>query len=253
MEKMQGFLIDLDGTTYNDSIPIPGALEAIHWLRGNGIPFRFITNTTMKSRETLQDKLQGIGITAHKEEIFSAAYAGSLYVRRKANSTCFLLLLDDAKKEYIGLEGREDKVDYVVVGDLGKHANFENLNTGFRYLLNGAELVALQKNRYWLSDNGYEMDAGAFVAMLEYAANTKATLIGKPARPFFEMALKDLNCSAENVMMIGDDIESDIAGAKRLGMKTALVRTGKFRRQDLERSEVKPDYILSSIHDLISN
>jgi len=246
----KGLLIDLDGTIYNDTVPIPGALETIEWLRDMDMPFRFITNTTMKSRETLQKKLMKMGIECRREDIFSAAYAGSLYVRQKPGANCYLLILEDAKKEYIGLERPGEKVDFVVVGDLGQEADFDRLNTAFRHLFNGAELVALQKNRFWLSDEGYMMDAGAYVAMLEYAANVTATLIGKPTHAFFEMALKDMNLSAEEVLMIGDDIESDIGGARKMGMQTCLVKTGKFRQTDVEKSGIVPDFTLSSFAGL---
>ncbi len=250
MAKISGLLIDLDGTVYNDSVPIPGSVDTIRWLRELQVPFRFLTNTTMKSQETLQQKLASMGIRINKEAIFSAAYAGSLYVRQKPSASCHLLILDDAKKEYAGLQSKSEQVDYVVVGDLGDEMTFAKLNKAFRCLLNGALLVALQKNRYWLSDKGYTLDAGAFVAMLEYAANTEAVLIGKPAPAFFTLALQDLRLPAEQVLMIGDDIESDVGGAKAIGMSAALVRTGKFRAEDLARAQVRPDFVMDSIADL---
>ncbi len=250
MSSIKGLLIDIDGVIYNDTQPIPGSKETIAWLKEKGIPYRFITNTTMKSRDTLAAKLTSMGIETNKEQIFSAAYAASLYVRRR-NGCCFMLLLDDAKKDYKDLECTSSKADYVVVGDMGKMFSYELLNKAFRYLHNGALLIALQKNRFWLSDEGYTLDAGAFVALLEYAADTEAVLIGKPARPFFETALSDLGLSPSEVMMVGDDVESDICGAAELGLKTCLVQTGKFRQNDLDKSSVKPDVLVKSIHSLI--
>ncbi len=248
--KIKGMLIDLDGTVYNDSIPIAGAVETIRWLRERQVPFRFLTNTTMKSRATLQQKLAAMGIQVAKEEIFSAAYAGSLYVRQKPSASCHLLILDDAKKEYAGLQSESEQVDYVVAGDLGEEVTFARLNKAFRCLFNGAQLVALQKNRYWLSDKGYTLDAGAFVALLEYAANTEAILIGKPSSEFFALALQDMRLPAEEVLMIGDDIEADVGGAQAIGMCAALVRTGKFREEDLGKG--KPDFLLNSFAELRS-
>lgn len=247
MSQIQGVLIDLDGVMYNDSRAIPGASQTIHWLEEKNIPYRFITNTTMKSRRTLHEKLKNFGISVRENKIFSAAYAASLFVRQKKNATCFLLLLDDAKKEFQGLEKNEGEVDYVVAGDLGDNFTYELLNTAFLKLHNGARLIATQKNRFWLSDQGFKLDAGPFAVLLEYAADTESILIGKPAETFFKMALMDLNLPAENVMMIGDDIESDIIGANRLGISTCLVQTGKYRSEDLLKSKVKPDYLLPSI------
>jgi HAD superfamily hydrolase (TIGR01458 family) len=250
MKRVDGLLIDLDGTIYNDSQPVPGAMDTIAWLHTLKIPFRFITNTTMKSRTTLQQKLLRMGIEVKENEIFSAAYAGSLYVRQTYSAACHLLLLDDAKKDYQGLESDSEFADYVIVGDLGDKISFDKLNKAFRCLINGADLIALQKNRFWMSDQGYTLDAGAFVALLEYAANKEAILIGKPDRAFFDLVLRDLGLKADEVVMIGDDIESDIAGAKAIGMRAALVQTGKFRTEDLARADVQPDFLLGSIGEL---
>lgn len=250
MKRIQGILIDLDGVIYNDTVLIPGARAAIAWLQQQGMPFRFLTNTTMKSRFHLRQKLAQMGIHVAEKEIFSAAYAGAQFVRQRPGATCHLLISEAAKSEYAGLESAAERVDYVVAGDLGEALGFSHLNAAFQRLYHGAQLIALQKNRYWISDAGVTLDAGAFVALLEYAANTSAILIGKPAPGFFRMALQDLNLPAENVMMIGDDIESDIAGARALGICSVLVQTGKFRAQDLERNDIQPDLILPSIQSL---
>jgi len=119
-------------------------------------------------------------------------------------------------------------------------------------LFEGAELIALQKNRFWLSDDGYTLDAGAFVALLEYAANKESILIGKPSKAFFETALNDLGCTIDEVLMIGDDIESDIKGAQAIGIKSVLVQTGKFLPQDQERDDVIPWKTISSIKNIIN-
>jgi HAD superfamily hydrolase (TIGR01458 family) len=250
--SIKGLLIDLDGVVYNDSEIIPGSVDTIRQLRQKNIPFRFITNTTMKCRDTLRKKLNNFGIDVEANEIFSAAYAAAKYVSQFPKAKCHLMLKEDSKKEFIGMESEEENVDFVVAGDLGDAVTFDLLNNAFVRLMNGAKLIALQKNRFWLSDRGYTLDAGAFIALLEYSSNQEAILIGKPERKFFELALLDLNLPPENVMMIGDDIESDIGGAAQLNIRTCMVQTGKFRQQDIDRSEVKPDYIISSIADIYS-
>ncbi len=250
MNEIKGFLIDLDGVIYNDTVPIEGAAQTIQWLDKNRYPYRFITNTTMKSRKTLRKKLADMGIEASESKIFSAAYAAARYVKSKGDVSCFLMLTEDAKREYSGLESDSENVDYVIAGDLGEQITFDILNEAFVRLFNGAELIALQKNRYWLSDRGYTLDAGAFVALLEFAANVESVLIGKPAKPFFETALNDLNLPAGEVLMIGDDIESDIIGASNLGINTCLVKKGKFEEKNYKLSGVKPDFLLNSIAEL---
>jgi HAD superfamily hydrolase (TIGR01458 family) len=249
--NIKGLLIDLDGVIYNDTQLIPGAAKTIEYLQKNEIPFRFITNTTMKSRETLQKKLSGFGIEVPEKFIFSAAYAAAQYIRNQGKTKCFLLIDDDAQKEYYDLDLKSDKPDYVVVGDLGENITFDKLNAAFQKLFKGAKLIALQKNRYWLSDKGFTLDAGAFVALLEYSAQKESILIGKPSKTFFETALKDLNLSLQDVLMVGDDIESDIIGAQAMGIKGVLVQTGKFLPKDLERQDVRPWRTIKSISELI--
>ncbi len=247
---IKGLLIDLDGVIYNDSRPIAGAKETIAWLVEQNIPFRFVTNTTMKHRSSLVQKLAQMGIDVPLDYIFSAAYAAAQYLASFKQNKAFLLLTEDAKREFKNITQAERDVNFVVVGDLGDDFTVPLLNKAFNCLMNGARLIALQKNRFWLSDEGYRVDAGAFVALLEYAAQVRAKLIGKPAKPFFQLALKDLQLNAGQVLMIGDDVESDILGANRLGIKTCLVKTGKFRAQDLARAKVQPDFLIDSIATL---
>ncbi len=247
---LKGILVDLDGVIYNDTQPIQGAAETIRWLQNRNIPFRFITNTTMKNRTTLRQKLQKMGIEVPESNIFSAVSATVAYLKQFSPNRSYLLLTEDAKQEFAGIEQSDRDVNFVVVGDLGQNMKIELLNRAFNCLMQGAKLIALQKNRFWLSDQGYQIDAGAFVALLEYAANTRATVIGKPSKDFFNLALKELNASADQVLMVGDDIESDIQGAAALKIKTCLVKTGKFLQKDLDRSPVKPDFLIESIAQL---
>ena len=172
------------------------------------------------------------------------------YISQFPGAKCHLMLMEDAKMEFIGLESAELNVDFVVAGDLGDAVTFDLLNNAFVRLMEGAKLVALQKNRFWLSDKGYTLDAGAFIALLEYSSNQQAILIGKPEKKFFELALDDLNLPPDEALMIGDDIESDIGGAAKLDMCTCIVRTGKFRQEDVDSAQMKPDYIIPSITNI---
>ena len=138
----------------------------------------------------------------------------------------------------------------MVLGDAGDNFTYASLNKAFRFVLDGAELVAMEKDRYWMGSDGLMLGAGPFVAAVEYAAGVEAKLIGKPSRNFFELALRDMSVRAEEAAVIGDDVVSDVAGGKKLGMKGILVKTGKFRKEALERAEVKPDLILDSVAEL---
>jgi HAD superfamily hydrolase (TIGR01458 family) len=127
---------------------------------------------------------------------------------------------------------------------------YEKLNRAFAALRDGARLVCLHKNRWWQTSRGPLLDAGAFVSGLEYAAQTEAEIVGKPTAAYFESALDELDATPGDALMVGDDVEADIGGAKRVGMRAVLVRTGKFRPAALEEADPEPDAVIDSITDL---
>ena len=249
-QDSRAFLIDLDGVLYDDNQPIPGAAEVIAYLREKGYPFRFATNTTMRCRASLRRKLAGFGLEVSEDEIFSAPVAATRYLRKQGRPRVFLLLKEDAHRDFAGLEITDQQPDFVVMGDMGDEVNAALLNKAFRLLLGGAELIALQKNRYWKTAEGLTLDAGPFVVALEYATGQQARVVGKPSLDFFQLAVNDLGVPPAQVAMIGDDIEVDVGGAQRAGLKGILVRTGKFRETDLLWG-IEPDGVMDSIADLV--
>lgn len=250
MEPFKGFLIDLDGVLYIEDRVTPGAVEAVNWLRQQGYPLRFLTNTTMWSRDALVRKLMRLGIQAESGEMFSTAAVAAKWLADQGVSRVQLLLTEDAQKDFAGFEITTRKPEVVVVGDLGATIRFDILNHAFLSVKAGARLVALQKGRYWQTKNGLALDAGAFVAALEYATESEAELIGKPNPTYFNTALADLGIDPSRVAMIGDDILMDIGGAQAIGMSTILVLSGKYAYDSQPPVSVKPDWTLDSIADL---
>jgi phospholysine phosphohistidine inorganic pyrophosphate phosphatase len=242
-----GFLFDLDGTVYQEGRAIPGAAEALEELRRHGYPFRFTTNTTRRPRRVLAEWLQGMGIQARTEEILSAPAAATRWLRDRGIRRVQLLLNEATFEDLTGFEITDRNPEVVVVGDLGESWTFPLLNQAFRNLMDGAELLAIQRNRYWKTDGGLSLDAGPFVAALEYGSGKVATLVGKPSPAFFEAAARDLGLPKERITVVGDDLESDVAGARAAGMCGIAVRTGKYRPQDEERAREAADVVLDSI------
>ncbi len=250
MKNIKGFLIDLDGVIYIEDQTIAGAVEAVNWLRQQGFPFRFLTNTTMHSRDALVAKLSRFGIQAESGEMFSTAVVAAKWLAAKGVSRVQLLLPEDPQKDFADFEITDNQPEVVVVGDLGAQFNFDILNSAFLSVKAGAQLIALQRGRWWQTKSGLAMDAGAFVVALEYAAETEAELIGKPNRAYFEMALMDIGFEPASVAMIGDTVDTDIIGAVDVGMPTILVRTGNYAVDTPESLPVQPDWTLDSIADL---
>jgi phospholysine phosphohistidine inorganic pyrophosphate phosphatase len=222
----KGLLIDLDGTLYTESGAVPGALEALSHLEEAGIPYRYVTNTTRKPRREVVSRLHKLGFQAREELVFTPATAANALLKgKKCHALVALVLLEDLP----GLVPEDEAPEYVLVGDLGYGFDYARLNAAFRHLVDGAELVALQKNRCWREADGLSLDVGPFVAALEYASGKTALVVGKPEVAYFEAALRDLGLQTREVAMVGDDAEADVAGAQRAGLRGIQVRTGKYR------------------------
>ena len=249
---MRAILFDLDGVLYNSGTPIEGAAETMAWVRARGIPHRFVTNTSARTRAQLAKKLNRFGIAATEDDILTPALAAADWLREHAQGPVALFVKESTWSEFSGLsilpQDTECGASYVVIGDLEEGWNFRTLNRAFRLLHSNPEaaMIALGMTRYWLGETGMQLDVAPFVAALEHATGRQPMVFGKPGAPFFHAAAARLGVPLEEVLMVGDDIETDVGGAQHAGLKGALVRTGKFRPADLARG-VTPDAILDSI------
>jgi len=243
----------VDGVLHVSGQPIPGAADAVRRLRGNGHRLRFVTNTTTRSRARLAEELRAAGIEVEDEEVQTTADAAVTALRgRRVLALVMHALVGDLD----GIELVGEGADAVLVGGADETPetnlvfSYMNLARAFAELELGARLYCLHKNRWWQTARGPLLDAGAFVAGLEYAADVEAVVLGKPSPSYFAAALQALDSDPDRAWMVGDDLESDIAGAQAVGLKTVLVRTGKFRPDAVEASRVRPDGIVSSIVQL---
>ena len=233
---------------------IPGAPETVKALREGGHPLRLVTNNTTRARWKLAAELRSLGIDVAEDEISTTPIAaGKLLTGLRV-----LALTMDSVKEDLARHVKlvDEKAEIVLVGgadetdETEEVFRYERLNRAFAELSEGARLVCLHRNRWWQTADGPLLDAGAFVAGLEYAAGVEAEVVGKPTAAYFEAALAELGASVDDAVMVGDDVEADVGAAKRLGMRGVLVRTGKFRRDTLASAHPQPDAIIDSIADL---
>jgi HAD superfamily hydrolase (TIGR01458 family) len=243
-------LLDLDGVLYVEDAPIPGALEAVAALRDRGLELRFVTNTTSRPRRDILARLERLGMPVPANELITPARLAVDHCLATGRLRALLLMHDEVKADLAGLETVGEDADVVVVGDLGEGFDYAVLNHAFRELLGGAELVALQKNRYWRTPDGLSLDVGPFVAALEYASGRDAVVVGKPAPAFFATVLAGLGVDPDDAVMVGDDVESDVGGALRAGLSGVLVRTGKYRADAVAASGIEPTATVDSIAEV---
>jgi HAD superfamily hydrolase (TIGR01458 family) len=251
---MTAILLDIDGVLHVSGDPIPGAADAVRALRAEGHQLRFVTNNTTRARAGLARELQAIGIELDEDEISTTPIAaGKLLEGMRVLALTMSSVREDLAAHVTLVE---ENAEAVLLGGADETAEtdeifaYENLNRAFAALREGARLVCLHKNRWWQTAGGPLLDAGAFVAGLEYAAQVEAEIVGKPTAAYFEAALAELDSTPSEAVMVGDDVEADIGGAKQIGMRGVLVQTGKFRPAALEEADPQPDAVIGSIAEL---
>ncbi|RIA83005.1 phospholysine phosphohistidine inorganic pyrophosphate phosphatase [Glomus cerebriforme] len=235
MVTIRGVLIDLSGTLHVGDEACEGAVAGLKKLRQSGIPFRFCTNTTNQSVAKLEKKLTKLGFEGHKNEIFTSLLACRNIVLSRGLRP--LLFLEDAALEDFHGIPTEEPNNAVVVGLSQTNFRYEMLNKAFRILINdqNTPFIAIHKAKYFAEPDGLSLGPGPFIESLEYASGVKPTVVGKPEKSFYELALQDMDLlnDANHVVMIGDDVANDLgSGAKELGLIRYLVKTGKYRTGD---------------------
>jgi HAD superfamily hydrolase (TIGR01450 family) len=271
LHGIRGLLLDLDGVLVLAERPIDGAAEALSSLDAAGVPYLIVTNTSLVSRATLSRIGARMGLHTPPERLQSALSATAAYcATRFAGRGLYVLATDDALTEFAGqrLVNAADadagaEVAAVVLGDAVDQLTREALDRAFRLVRGGAELVGMHRNKWWLTPAGVTLDAGAYLAGLEYATDTRATVVGKPSRAFFQLAADRLLAELASrdggrrpgrgsLAMVGDDVWSDIDGARRAGLRTIFVHTGKHGAAELDAAAAgprgfRPDVVASSL------
>lgn len=248
---IRAVLFDIDGTLFTGSEPIPGAIETIRHMQNFRIPYLYLSNGTRRSRKSVLQKLAGLGLPVYEEQIITPAIAAIRLLIKRGIDRCSLLTTEDLAQDFrsAGIMITDD-ASVLVVGDAGESFTYAAMNHASRQLHAGFELIALEKDRYWMDTDGLSLGAGAFVSALEYATGVTAMVIGKPSPAFFGMAIECVGSTPEQTLMVGDDIITDIAGAQAAGLYGALVMTGKFCKAALDESGIRPDILISSVADL---
>jgi HAD superfamily hydrolase (TIGR01458 family) len=249
---IEGVLLDIDGVLTVSWEPLPGAADALRRLREDGVPFRLITNTTTKTRSALAATLRDAGLDVRDDEVVTAVVATADHLRgHHPGAGVFVLSDGDASADLDGIRLVDvEDADVIVLGGASDDFTYQTMNRIFRRLMDGAALVGMHRNLFWKTARGWELDGGAYLAGLEEATRTRATICGKPEPPSFLAALRMLGFEPAQTAMVGDDVVTDIAGARSLGIRGVLVRTGKYRHGDEGRLESPPDHVIGSVADV---
>ncbi|MFF4042964.1 TIGR01458 family HAD-type hydrolase [Streptomyces sp. NPDC001816] len=251
MESVRAVLIDIDGVLTVSWKPLPGAVEALRRIRAAGLGVALVTNTTSRTRASIAETLAGAGFEVDAEDVLTApALTAAHLAEHFPGARCALLNSGDIEEDLGGITLVDERPDVVVLGGAGPEFDYAALNRAFGFLQQGARLLAVHRNLYWRTEAGLQLDSGAFLLGLEKAARVEAEVMGKPSPAFFEAALARLGVTADQALMVGDDVESDVLAAQRVGIAGVLVRTGKYQPETLAGASGTPDHVVDSFADL---
>ena len=249
---MLGYLIDMDGVLYRGKDLIPGADLFVKQLRAHGIPFRFLTNNSQRTRRDVATKLQRLGIEVEAEHVFTCAMATARFLAaQKPGGTAFVIgeggLLNALHQH--GYAVVDQDPDYVIVGE-GRTFNLELVESAVTMIHRGAKLIATNLDPNCPTASGLRPGCGAMVAMLEAATGARAFSVGKPSPVMMRAARKELGLTTDETTMIGDTMETDILGAVQLGFHSVLVLSGGTRPEDLPHYPYQPELVVESVAEL---
>jgi HAD superfamily hydrolase (TIGR01458 family) len=247
---MACILLDIDGVLHVSGDPIPGAVDAVATLRRSGHALRFVTNNSTRPRSRLAEELREMGFALEDEELQTTPGAAA---RELTGKRVLALVMAAVVPDLDALELVGHDAEAVLIGGCDETLepnqvfSYMNLARAFEEIQMGASFYCLHKNKWWQTSRGPMLDSGAFVSGLEYATGVDATVLGKPSPSYFAAALDALDAEPERTWLVTDDVEADVRGARLFGMRTALVRTGKFRPETLEAADPSPDIVVSSL------
>ena len=247
--KFNGVMFDIDGVLEFQGQAYPGAVELVEFLRQKGITIRILSNSTLKSRKVCTEKLNRHGFGLTDREVITASWATARYLRALKPKSCWVMLKGRGIEEFKEFNMDDEAPEYIVLGDYREGFKFENMNKALKLLLQGTQLIVMIPEKVDHSLGGVELTVGAYGQMLEDAAGIKATYIGKPSAYMFDIAIDGMGLDRTEVLMVGDRVSTDIAGARQAGIPSALVKTGEFKKSDLS-GDVQPDYMVNAINEI---
>lgn len=247
MKKNIPLLIDFDGVIKLGNRIAPDAKNFFTFIEKECIPACILSNSTLRTSELIKNFLLERSL---KLEIPAfTAFDVTLEYVKKHYSKVKVYCRDYLLHHFEGMID-EHRPEAVVIGDIGDRWNYETMNEIFNYVMNGAEIIAMHKNKFWQPEGKLILDAGAFITAIEFATGKQAIVIGKPSSHYFKTALEEIGFSGNNnFTMIGDDLENDILAAQKIGATGILILTGKTKLEDIKDS--KPDFVVNSLSEAI--
>lgn len=250
--EVDGVLLDIDGVLVTSWRPLPGAARALEHLEERGLPRAFLTSTTSLTRAQIVQRLGAAGMAVEPGEVLTAAVLTAEYLQATHPGARVWLINSgaDLAEDMPGVELDAERPEVVVLGGAGEAFDHRALSRVVELMLEGVPVVAMHRALVWATADGLRVDTGVYLPGLQEAGGAGITVVGKPSITAFLAASDLVGVEPTRLMMVGDDLHSDVLAAQRAGLTGTLVRTGKFRAPVLEVSPHKPHHVLDSIADL---
>ncbi|MDK2795512.1 MAG: hypothetical protein PWQ58_711 [Archaeoglobaceae archaeon] len=252
--KKKGFILDIDGVVGRSVEPIEEGVRGVLKLIEAGKRVVFVSNNSTRSRRILLERIKSFGIPASERDIISATHATASFIAREKNGARVFTTGEEGLKEELLNAGLKlvdyEEADYLVVGS-NRNLDYELMTKALRCCLRGVRYVATNPDKIFPSENGPTPGTGLIIGALYWMTGRKPdVIVGKPSKVIMLEALRRLGLRAEDVVVVGDQIEVDVVAGKRIGASTLLVLTGVAKKEDLEKASTKPDYVLPSLESL---
>ncbi|MET1124011.1 MAG: HAD-IIA family hydrolase [Archaeoglobaceae archaeon] len=253
--KKEGFIIDVDGVVGRSTVAIPEGVEAVKLLKRMGKKIVFVSNNSTRSRSTLLERLRSFGLEVSEREILVATYATALFIAREKPGAKVFTTGEEGLIEELKLAGLKivdyNEAEYLVVGS-NRNINFEIMTKALRACLRGIRYVATNPDRIFPGDDGPIPGTGMIIGALYWMTGREPdVVVGKPSPVIMREALRMLGLKADEVVVVGDQIDVDVAAGRAIGAETLLVLTGVTTRENLremiERYGIEPDYVAESL------
>ncbi|WP_394218587.1 TIGR01457 family HAD-type hydrolase [Halobacillus trueperi] len=253
MKEYKGYLIDLDGTMYKGAERIEGASEFVEYLKAKDLPFMYLTNNSSKTVDQIAEKLNQIGVRAKPEQVYTSSLATAEYISsKKEKARVFAIgeegLFDALRQE--GLELVQEEADFVVIG-IDREINYEKLASACLEVRSGAAFISTNGDIAIPTERGLVPGNGALTSVISVSTGVDPVFVGKPEPLIMSRALKRLGYNKEDVLMVGDNYNTDIKAGMTAGLDTLMVETGLSTFDEIKDEEHQPTYKCEDLFDWI--
>jgi 4-nitrophenyl phosphatase len=249
--KYKAYLIDLDGTMYLGEEKIEAASDFVKRIKEKGLPLRFVTNNSSTTPEKVAAKLNEFDIPATADEVLTSSTAAATYIAEKQKKAKVYMTGEEGLERALldeGLIFQDSEPDYVVMG-LDRKISYEKLAKACLAVRSGATFISTNPDRALPTERGFLPGNGSLTSVVAYSTGVAPIYIGKPEPIMIDIALKELNVSKEEAIMVGDNYATDILAGIHAGVDTLLVYTGVTTEEHLAKEKIKPTYEVKSLDD----